>query len=121
MGKRVKRACAKIICYEPQISVEKYNPTSQTHRLGPLLFQKVVVVNMEADTLHLHLDFVASSGVVLSVEQKAALQSSLVILKAQQKFKHVQFWGKILGIKNDYFIVEGVGNDELKERKRLYR
>jgi len=75
---------------------------------------------MESDTLHLNIDYVASSGVVLSVEQKAALQSSLVILQSQQKFKHVQFWGKILGIRNDYFIVEGIGKDELKDRKRLY-
>ena len=76
---------------------------------------------MEAATLNLNIDYVASSGVVLSVEQKAALQSSLVILQTQQKFKHVQFWGKILGIRNDYFIVEGIGKDELKDRKRLYR
>jgi len=75
---------------------------------------------MEAETLHLNIDYVSSSGVVLSVEQKAALQSSLVILQNQQKFKHVQFWGKIVGIRADYFIVEGVGKDELKDRRRLY-
>ena len=76
---------------------------------------------MEADTLHLNIDYASSSGVILSVEQKAALQSSLVILQTQQRFKHVQFWGKILGVRNDYFIVEGIGKDELKDRRRLYR
>ena len=76
---------------------------------------------MESEILHLSIDYVASSGVVLSVEQKAALQSSLVILKSQQKLHCVKFWGKILGIRNDYFIVQGVGKDELKDRKTLYR
>ena len=76
---------------------------------------------MDADGLHLHIDYVASSGVVSSVEQKAALQSSLVILKNQQKFSKIKFWGKILGIKSDYFLVQGVGKDDLKERKTLYR
>lgn len=70
--------------------------------------------------MHLDVDYVASSGVVLSVEQKAALQSSLTILKAQQKFRKIQFWGKIFGVRGDYFIVQGVGEDELKDRKTLY-
>lgn len=76
---------------------------------------------MDADTLHLDIDYVASSGVILSVEQKAALQSSLIILKTQQQFQRIQFWGKIFGIKADYFVVQGVEGDELKERKTLYR
>ena len=76
---------------------------------------------MEADALHLDIDYVASSGVILSVEQKAALQSSLVILKTQQQFQKIQFWGKILGVKADYFVVQGIGEDELKDRKTLYR
>ena len=76
---------------------------------------------MDSDSLKLHMDYVASSGIVLSIEQKTALESSLVILKSQQKFEKVQFFGKIIGIRNDYFIVQGVGKDELKDRKTLYR
>ncbi len=76
---------------------------------------------MESESLHLDIDYVASSGVILSVEQKAALQSSLVILKSQQKFEKIQFWGKILGVRMDYFIVQGVGKDHLKDRRTLYR
>ena len=69
----------------------------------------------------MNVDYVGSSGVILSTEQKAALQSSLVILKSNYKFHRVLFWGKILGVKNDYFIVQGVSKDELKDRKSLYR
>lgn len=76
---------------------------------------------MDSDNLSLNVDYVASSGVVLSVEQKAALYSSLVILKSQQKFQKIQFVGKVLGTRNDYFLVQGVGKDELKDRKTLYR
>ena len=64
--------------------------------------------NMDAEGLHMNIDHVVSSGVILSTEQKAALQSSLV-------------WGKIFAVKSDYFIVQGVGKDVLKERKTLYR
>ena len=77
--------------------------------------------NMDAEDLHMSVDYVGSSGVVLSTEQKAALQSSLVILKSNYKFCRVIFWGKIVGVKSDYFIVQGVGKDELKDRKTLYR
>lgn len=76
---------------------------------------------MESEGLHMNIDYVGSSGIILSTEQKAALQSSLVILRSNYKFERVLFWGKILGVKNDYFIVQGVGRDELKERKTLYR
>ncbi|XP_029195052.1 radial spoke head protein 9 homolog [Acropora muricata] len=75
---------------------------------------------MEAEGLNMTIDYVGSSGVVLSTEQKAALQSSLVILKSNYKFRGVKFWGKILGVKSNYFIVQGVGKDELKDRKTLY-
>ena len=76
---------------------------------------------MDAEGLHMAVDYVGSSGVILSTEQKAALQSSLVILKSNYKFRGVKFWGKILGVKSDYFVVQGVGKDELKDRKTLCR
>lgn len=57
---------------------------------------------------------------ILSPEQKASLQTSLIILQDNQKFASVYFWGKILGVKDDYFIAQGVSNDEFKERKVLY-
>lgn len=75
---------------------------------------------MNSDSLNQNLDYISSSGAILSVEQKAALQSSLIILKNQQKFNLVEFWGRIDGTKNDYFIVQGIGTDQLKDRKTLY-
>jgi len=75
---------------------------------------------MDARDLHLSIDHVGSSGIVLSPEQKAALQTSLCILQNNMKFTKVYFWGKILGVKDDYFIAQGVGKDELGEKKTLY-
>ncbi|XP_034018388.1 radial spoke head protein 9 homolog [Thalassophryne amazonica] len=75
---------------------------------------------MDSDWLFCSSELVAGSGHVLSVEQKAALQTSLLILKKNYKFHRVMFWGKILGLNNDYFIAQGRGEDELKDRKYLY-
>lgn len=76
---------------------------------------------MDSETLYSNLDYLGSSGVVLSVEQKASLQSSLVTLRKDHKFKRVKLWGTIHGIQKEYFIVQGVGRNELLDRKALYR
>lgn len=76
---------------------------------------------MDSDSLYLDIDFVGTSGIILSPEQKAALQTSLVILRNENKFNKVYLWGKILGIKEDYFIAQGTGKDEFVGRKTFYR
>ncbi|XP_064603272.1 radial spoke head protein 9 homolog [Liolophura sinensis] len=75
---------------------------------------------MDSDSLYLDIDFVGTSGIILSPEQKAALQTSLVILRNENKFSKVYLWGKILGIKEDYFIAQGTGKDEFVGRKTFY-
>ena len=76
---------------------------------------------MNSGDLHISIDYVGTSGIILSPEQKAALQTSLTILQNNMKFSRVYLWGKILGIKDDYFIAQGIEKDEFKERKFLYR
>ena len=76
---------------------------------------------MDSETLFSSLDYLGSSGVVLSVEQKASLQSSLVTLQREHKFRRVKLWGIIRGVQKDYFIAFGVGKNELLDRKALYR
>ncbi|UJR13588.1 hypothetical protein I4U23_000601 [Adineta vaga] len=77
-------------------------------------------MGIEAKDFILDLDLLAFSGIVFSPEQRASLQTSLVILKEQYKFKTIHFWGKILGINDDYFIVQGRQRDELRDRQFLY-
>jgi radial spoke head protein 9 len=78
-------------------------------------------MGIEAKDFSLDLDLLAFSGIVFSPEQRAALQTSLIILKEQYKFKTIHLWGKILGITEDYFIAQGRQKDELKDRQFLYR
>uniref|UniRef100_A0A673NPK1 Radial spoke head protein 9 homolog n=1 Tax=Sinocyclocheilus rhinocerous TaxID=307959 RepID=A0A673NPK1_9TELE len=54
---------------------------------------------MDFESLHYSLDLATGNGLTLSSEQRAALQTSLVILKRNYKFSRVLFWGKILGLK----------------------
>jgi len=76
---------------------------------------------MDSEGMQVSVDYTSGSGVVLSAEQRASLQTSLVILKTHYKFQRVLFWGKLTGIKDDYFIAQGAGKDEMKDRKSLYR
>jgi len=76
---------------------------------------------MDAQDLHVSVDYVGTSGIIFSPEQKACLQTSLCILQNNYKFDRVYFWGKILGIKDDYFIAQGVEKDEFELKKTLYR
>ncbi|TPP66313.1 Radial spoke head protein 9 [Fasciola gigantica] len=75
---------------------------------------------MDAENLHLNIDFVGSCGVVLTPEQKATLQTSLTILKHENNFTNVVFWGIVRGVKGDYFIAQGIGKDAMTSRKNLY-
>ncbi|KER31000.1 hypothetical protein X801_09722 [Opisthorchis viverrini] len=75
---------------------------------------------MDANDLHLNIDYVGSCGVVLTPEQKATLQTSLTILRHENNFTNVLFWGIIRGVSGDYFIAQGIGKDAITDRKTLY-
>ena len=76
---------------------------------------------MDADSLLADLGYLDSSGVVLSVEQRASLQSSLALLRRDHKFSKVKLWGMVKGVEGDYFVAMGISKDEIAERKSLYR
>lgn len=75
---------------------------------------------MDSNTLFYSVELVGGSGHTLNIEQRAALQTSLVILRKNYKFHRVMFWGKILGLRDDYFIAQGRGEDEMLDKKNLY-
>lgn len=77
---------------------------------------------MDSKTIGADVSYLASgSGFMLSAEQKAALQTSLIMVKTRYKFTKVRLWGKIFGVKEDYFIIQGSVKDELLDRSTLYR
>jgi len=53
------------------------------------------------------LDNTAFPGGTLSVEERSALQASLILLKESQHFKEVRFWGKVRGLARDYLVCQG--------------
>ncbi|KAK7906921.1 hypothetical protein WMY93_015533 [Mugilogobius chulae] len=75
---------------------------------------------MDSNSLSYALDLVAGSGHTLTVEEKTVLSTSLVIMKKNYQFNRVLFWGKILGLKSDYYIAQGRGENEMQEQKYLY-
>jgi len=60
-------------------------------------------MGIDANQLVLDIEHLALSGIVLSIEQRASLQTSLSIAREQYKFDRIYLWGKILGTKEDYF------------------
>ena len=78
-------------------------------------------MGIDAKSLLLDVEHLAYAGIVLSIEQRASLQTSLAIVREQYKFNRIFFWGKINGTKEDYYVAVGVGKDEIKQRTFLYR
>lgn len=62
----------------------------------------------------------ASSGVIFSTEQRLYLANSLTLVKSNYRFDRLEFWGKIQGIKEDYFIVQGFRNGISPDVQTLY-
>jgi len=63
---------------------------------------------------------IASGGIVLSVHEKAALQSSLPIVKKNNKFSEVLFFGKMQAATTDYLIAIGIKDSFLDEKKFFF-
>ena len=76
---------------------------------------------MDSENLSEAIELLGSSGIVLSVEKKACLQTSSVLIAKDYKFNRVKFWGVIKGIHRDYYVIQGVKKDEVRDRTALYR
>lgn len=76
---------------------------------------------MNYEDLLLKLPYIqASSGHTLTIEERAALQNSLAILKNNTKLHHLQFWGKFYATQRDYLIVQGYSGKDLLGEKNLF-
>jgi hypothetical protein len=76
---------------------------------------------MDSETLLYDIELVSNYGIVLSTEQKAALQSSLIELKQAERFASLVFWGKITGISRDYYVAQGIAIDPVSTKKSFFR
>ncbi|ELR53235.1 Radial spoke head protein 9-like protein, partial [Bos mutus] len=75
---------------------------------------------MDAESLLLALELASGSGQGLSPDRRASLLTSLMLVKRDYRFDRVLFWGRILGLVADYYIAQGVSEDQLAPRKTLY-
>ena len=66
------------------------------------------------------LDAVASTGCVVSLAHKAAMQSSFPLLKKQNKFSKVLFFGKVMGKVGDYLIAVGIEESFVSGKKFFF-
>lgn len=66
------------------------------------------------------LNYISYCGISLSFHEATAIESSLVILKSNNKFSETFFWGRINGVKNDYYIAYGYNKNCLSKRKYFY-
>jgi len=60
------------------------------------------------------------TGFTLNIEERTALQSSLAIKRAEEKFDHAVFWGKIGGVNKDYYISQAWKEGEWFNKKSFY-
>ncbi|XP_033073179.1 radial spoke head protein 9 homolog isoform X1 [Trachypithecus francoisi] len=75
---------------------------------------------MDADSLLLSLELASGSRQGLSPDRRASLLTSLMLVKRDYRYDRVLFWGRILGLVADYYIAQGLSEDQLAPRKTLY-
>jgi radial spoke head protein 9 len=69
---------------------------------------------MELFDLEYGLKSVASAGFTCNCQEITALESSLTILRSQEKYDNIYLWGKIFGQKADYYIAYGLRDSEFE-------
>lgn len=67
-----------------------------------------------------NLNYISYCGISLSLQEAALIENSLIILKSDNKFKEIYFWGRINGVKNDYYIAFGYHKNCISGSKFFY-
>ncbi|XP_053457532.1 radial spoke head protein 9 homolog [Nycticebus coucang] len=75
---------------------------------------------MDSEGLLLSLELASGSGQGLSPDRRASLLTSLMLVKRDYRYDRVLFWGRILGLVSDYYIAQGLNQDQLAPRNTLY-
>jgi radial spoke head protein 9 len=75
---------------------------------------------MDQKELLSHLQYLKLNGYTLNIQERTALQSSLTLLRNDNHFHTVVYWGKILGVRNDYHIAQGYPGSILDKKITFY-
>jgi radial spoke head protein 9 len=69
---------------------------------------------MELFDLEPSLKSIASGGNVLNCQELTGVQAALNLLKVNEKYTEIYFWGKIFGLTSDYYIAYGLGGSDFE-------
>jgi len=69
---------------------------------------------MELYDLEQGLKSVASGGHVLNCQELTGIQAGLTMLKSQEKYPNIFFWGKVFGLNADYYVAYGLKAPEFE-------
>lgn len=75
---------------------------------------------MELFDLEYGLKAVATGGNVLNCQEMTRVHAGLNILKMEQQYPDIFFWGKILGTQQDYYIAYAIGSPEFEFPAKVY-
>lgn len=75
---------------------------------------------MNIDSLLNSLELSEQCGHTLTTEEGIILHNSLLLLKNENHFRKIFFWGKIYGTDKDYYVAFGYTNDALKGKIFYY-
>ncbi|ESO11539.1 hypothetical protein HELRODRAFT_71407 [Helobdella robusta] len=76
---------------------------------------------MNSEFLNLFTENLSHDGIVMSVENKSAMETSLRVIKNEMKFDELFYWGRISTLSLPYYIVQGVENgNKAMDRRTLY-
>jgi len=71
-------------------------------------------MGMELCDLEYGLKSVSAAGCTLNCQEIIALQASLTILRSKEQYEKIFLWGKVFGLKSDYYIAYGLRDSEFE-------
>lgn len=69
---------------------------------------------MELFDIEYGVKSVATAGFVLNCQEISMLQAGLTILRSKDNYDKIYFWGKVFGLKADYYIAYGLRDSEFE-------
>lgn len=81
-----------------------------------LLFRKMNISNIKENFNYMSY----CGGISVSPQEATMIENSLIILKSNNKFNETYLWGRITGVKNDYYIAYGYQKNCLSGSKYFY-
>lgn len=67
---------------------------------------------MDFENLQCHMDLANFAGNTLNIDECVKLGIAVNEIRCYEKFDKIMFWGRVMGLSNDYYIVVGVKHND---------